>query len=145
MKFFGQKMNHAFHPVYSGSNTYHVYVHRYQHVGDGAIVTTTSGESFWRSVDDCIQWALMKLIPAKDNAAVYAVIFNAKGEMVKSYMSTDDIIKDLWKCMKALPLMDGNALDTNWFIFPKGTAIEDIWHWMDEQYSRSITELLGRN
>lgn len=144
MKFFGQKMNHKFHPVYSGSNTYHVYVHRYQHVGDGAIVST-SGESFWQSVDDCIQWALLKLIPTKDTDALYVVIFNAKGEMVKNYVSTDDIIRDIWTCMTNLPFREGNFLETDWFIFPQGTAIEDIWHWMDEQYSRSITELLGRN
>ena len=97
------------------------------------------------SLDDCIQWALLQLLPVSKNKAVHVVVFDTDGNPAVSYTSTDALIRDIWKCMRNVPLTVDDKQMVDWFIFPKGTDRETVWNWFDRHYSKGIMSLISNN
>lgn len=54
----------------------------------------------------------------------------------------DTELENLWKFLEDIPMNENEQLEEDWFIFPKGTDKEEIWHWFDEQYSKGVSYLL---
>ena len=54
----------------------------------------------------------------------------------------DTELENLWKSLEDIPMNENEQLEEDWFIFPKGTDKEEIWHWFDEQYSKGVYYLL---
>lgn len=59
---------------------------------------------------------------------------------------TDKEIKKLWNELEDVPFDENEnselVLAQDWYIFPKGTDRETIWHWFDKNYSKGVYELL---
>lgn len=54
----------------------------------------------------------------------------------------DTELENLWNSLVDVPMNENEQLEDDWFIFPKGTDKEEIWHWFDEQYSKDVSYLL---
>lgn len=54
----------------------------------------------------------------------------------------DTELENLWNSLVDVPMNENEQLEDDWFIFPKGTDKEEIWHWFDEQYSKGVSYLL---
>ena len=54
----------------------------------------------------------------------------------------DTELENLWKFLEDIPMNENEQLEEDWFIFPKGTDKEEIWHWFDEQHSKGVSYLL---
>ena len=54
----------------------------------------------------------------------------------------DTELENLWNSLVDVPMNENEQLEDDWFIFPKGTDKEEIWHWFDEQYSKGVYYLL---
>lgn len=145
-RFYGQKCNHAFSPVYSekGANSCRAYGSKFQENEKKEMVSFSFHEEF-PSLDDCIQWALLQLLPVSKNKAVHVVVFDTDGNPAVSYTSTDALIRDIWKCMRNVPLTVDDKQMVDWFIFPKGTDRETVWSWFDRHYSKGIMSLISNN
>lgn len=50
---------------------------------------------------------------------------------------------NLWGKLSDVPIDDDECIDIDFLDFPKGTHREDIWHWFEEKYNLSVTELMG--
>lgn len=142
--FFGQQSCYAFCPVYSGEQKYTVCI---------SIFPKRSGkkenpEIEWEeaiSIDDCLQIAIWRLIPFSSNRALSVVIFDDDNQEVRTYVNTDQIIKDIWKSVSNIPFSEGEKdelLDQDWFLFSKTTPREEIWHWFDVHYKEGVASLL---
>lgn len=143
-KIYGQQSCYAFHPVYSGENRYTLGVFKFlkkEPIG-------TNPETIWEeaeSIDDCIQIAIWRVIPFQDTRSIFAVIYDANGDCVKSYADTDALVGDLWKSFSNVPFDEGVEdleLAQDWFLFPKGTEREGIWQWFDTHYGKGVVALL---
>lgn len=56
---------------------------------------------------------------------------------------TDDELLNLWHDLEDVPIdEETETLLFDWFIFPKGTDKEEIWHWFDGRYSKGVYSLL---
>lgn len=145
-KFYGQTCNHAFLPVYSGKghNSCKVFVSKFQAKGNKEMESFTFHEEF-PSLDDCIQWALLQLMPLSKNKAVHVVVFDMDGNAAVSYTSSDALIRDVWKSLGNIPLTADDKQTVNWFIFPKGTEKETVWNWFDKYYTGGVMKLICGN
>ena len=141
---FGQGSCFAFHPVYSGDCKYTVGIFKFMKDKP----TVINPDSIWEessSIDDCIQVAIWRIIPFCEVRNIFVVIYDQNSKTVKTYMDTDDLIQDLWKCFSNVLFDDGEkdlVLGQDWFIFEKGTEREDIWQWFDSHYSKGVVSLL---
>lgn len=48
-----------------------------------------------------------------------------------------------WSDIELEILCATEELDKPYYIWPKGTDKEDIWHWFDEHHSKGVAYLLG--
>lgn len=56
----------------------------------------------------------------------------------------DVVVKELWNNLTDVPIdPETEELDEPYYIWPKGTDKEDIWHWFDEHHSKGVAYLLG--
>lgn len=56
----------------------------------------------------------------------------------------DVVVKELWDNFADVPIdPETEELDEPYYIWPKGTDKEDIWHWFDEHHSKGVAYLLG--
>lgn len=56
----------------------------------------------------------------------------------------DVVVEELWDNLADVPIdPDTEELDEPYYIWPKGTDKEDIWHWFDEHHSKGVAYLLG--
>jgi hypothetical protein len=52
--------------------------------------------------------------------------------------------KRLWIKLRDIPTNKDEAIDVDWHIFTKGTDIEYIWHWFEEEFDLSVAkDLMG--
>ena len=54
----------------------------------------------------------------------------------------DTELENLWNSLVDVPMNENEQLEDDWFIFPKETDKEEIWHWFGEQYSKGVSYLL---
>lgn len=57
----------------------------------------------------------------------------------------DETLEVLWRELEDIPFVDGEndiVTDKDWFVFPKGTERNEIWHWFDELHSKGIYYLV---
>ena len=56
----------------------------------------------------------------------------------------DAVVEELWDNLSDIPINpETEELDEPYYIWPKETDKEDIWHWFDEQHSKGVAYLLG--
>lgn len=56
----------------------------------------------------------------------------------------DVVVEELWDNLTDVPIdTETEELDKPYYIWPKGTDKEDIWHWFDEHHSKGVAYLLG--
>ena len=56
----------------------------------------------------------------------------------------DVVVEELWDNLTDIPFdPETEELDEPYYIWPKGTDKEDIWHWFDEHHSKAVAYLLG--
>ena len=56
----------------------------------------------------------------------------------------DVVVEELWDNLTDVPIdPETEELDEPYYIWPKGTDKEDIWHWFDEHHSKGVACLLG--
>ena len=56
----------------------------------------------------------------------------------------DVVVEELWDNLADVPIdPETEELDEPYYIWPKGTDKEDIWHWFDEHHSKGVAYLLG--
>lgn len=56
----------------------------------------------------------------------------------------DVVVEELWDNLADVPIdPETEELDEPYYICPKGTDKEDIWHWFDEHHSKGVAYLLG--
>ena len=56
----------------------------------------------------------------------------------------DVVVEELWDNLADVPIApETEELDEPYYIWPKGTDKEDIWHWFDEHHSKGVAYLLG--
>ena len=48
--------------------------------------------------------------------------------------------KKLWKELEDVPINENEEIDIDWKHFNKGTPINDIWHWLEEDFNISIAK-----
>lgn len=144
LNFYGQGSCYAFHPVYSGEHKYTVCIIKFLLKYPLRIFP----EYIWEeahSIDDCIQMAIWRIIPFQEIRNIFVVIYDEGGNVVKTYLDTDDLVQDLWKSFSNVPFDDGEKdleLGQDWYIFQKGTEREDIWQWFDAHYTKGVVALL---
>ena len=63
---------------------------------------------------------------------------NEYRRIVMNTKYNDTELENLWKFLEDIPMNENEQLEEDWFIFPKGTDKEEIWHWFDEQYSKGV-------
>ena len=55
----------------------------------------------------------------------------------------DVVVEELWDDLADVPIdPETEELDEPYYIWPKGTDKEDIWHWFDEHHSKGVAYLL---
>lgn len=55
----------------------------------------------------------------------------------------DVVVEELWDNLTDVPIdPETEELDEPYYIWPKGTDKEDIWHWFDEYHSKGVAYLL---
>lgn len=146
LNFYGQGSCYAFHPVYSGEHKYTVCIIKFLLKYPLRIFP----EYIWEeahSIDDCIQMAIWRIIPFQEIRNIFVVIYDEGGNVVKTYLDTDDLVQDLWKSFSNVPFDDSEKdleLGQDWYIFQKGTEREDIWQWFDAHYSELLRLLNSR-
>ena len=53
------------------------------------------------------------------------------------------VVEELWDNLADVPIdPETEELDEPYYIWPKGTDKEDIWHWFDEHHSKGVAYLL---
>lgn len=68
----------------------------------------------------------------------------SKSEFLKSYgyLTEEEYqatIDKLWEQLSDIPVNNtGEKLDTDFYIWKKGTSKEEIWHWFDERVQGGI-------
>lgn len=68
--------------------------------------------------------------------------FDKTGKM-ETLADRDRELEELWADLADVPVdPDTEKLEDDWFIFPKGTDKEDIWHWFDDRHSKGVGHLL---
>ena len=93
----------------------------------------------FNTVDVCIMWGVLQAMNGKLHDGIKIVIQSPELDVVKSYTTYDSLLEDLWKTLTDIPMNpETEDMDEDWFIFPKGTNRESIWHWFDEQHSKGI-------
>ena len=56
----------------------------------------------------------------------------------------DVVVEELWDNLADVPIApETEELNEPYYIWPKGTDKEDIWHWFDEHHSKGVAYLLG--
>lgn len=56
---------------------------------------------------------------------------------------TNEFIRDLWHNLGNIPVNDEqDEIDEPFHIWPKGTAVLEIWHWFDEQSTYGVANLM---
>lgn len=102
-------------------------------------IAESEDSNHFNAVDACIMWGVLQVMGGKLHKGIHVVIQNPKLDVVKSYTTYDSLLEDLWKTLTDVPMNpETEDMDEDWFIFPKGTNRESIWHWFDEQHSKGI-------
>lgn len=102
-------------------------------------IAESEDSNHFNTVDACIMWGVLQVMGEKLHKGIHVVIQNPKLDVVKSHTTYDSLLEDLWKTLTDVPMNpETEDMDEDWFIFPKGTNRESIWHWFDEQHSKGI-------
>ena len=55
----------------------------------------------------------------------------------------DLILEQVWKELGDIPMdPETEKIEEDFYIFPKGTDREEIWHWFDKRHSKGVAYLL---
>ena len=58
----------------------------------------------------------------------------------------DSKLEVLWTELTDIPFDETKEMDLvlaeDWYLFPKGTSRDEIWHWFDERHSKGVAWLL---
>lgn len=55
---------------------------------------------------------------------------------------TKQAAQKLWDKLGDIPIDEDECIEEPYHTFPKGTHREDIWHWFEETFNLSVTELM---
>ena len=55
-------------------------------------------------------------------------------------MNNKEIAQKLWKELGDIPVNEYEEIDIDWNIFEKGTSIEYIWSWFEENFDVSVAK-----
>lgn len=62
-------------------------------------------------------------------------------------VNKDKEIEKLWEELADIPVYEDEnyelCLDADWLGWNKGTSVEEIWHWFDEQHSKGVGWLMN--
>lgn len=104
-------------------------------------------EAIYREIDDVAEYFSGRehrtlLFP--NGAETYAPDGNERAEWKIINESEDSEVEELWDNLTDIPFdLETEELDESYYIWPKGTNKEDIWHWFDEHHSKGVAYLLG--
>jgi hypothetical protein len=57
-------------------------------------------------------------------------------------MMEEDGLRNLWFAFTDIPIDEEECIDEDFYIWLKGTARIEIWHWFDESFQNGIHEML---
>mgnify|MGYP004464457099 CR=1 FL=1 len=144
--FYGQQCEPAFHPKLSGEKKYTAVVSAHKlYLGEMIDIIPVSSVSRFRSIDDCIQWCYLKLEHTCKKTKIISVnagVYDPDYKEIQRFTNLDSLLEKIWMSKKMVSLTNEDNIAVNWFIFPAGTDIEDIWKWFDVRYSGGVTKLM---
>ena len=51
---------------------------------------------------------------------------------------------ELWAAFEDVPIdLEFDCIDTDWYIFSKGTPKEDIWHWFEKEFDIKVADYVN--
>ena len=102
-------------------------------------ITDLENSDYFNTIDACIMWGALQIMDGELHNGMHIVIQSPEPNIIKEYTTYDSLLEDLWKTLTDVPMNpDTEGIEENWFIFPKGTNREEIWHWFDEQHSKGV-------
>lgn len=102
-------------------------------------ITDLENSDYFNTIDACIMWGALQIMDGELHNGMHIVIQSPEPNIIKEYTTYDSLLEDLWKTLTDVPMNpDTEDIEENWFIFPKGTNREEIWHWFDEQHSKGV-------
>lgn len=104
-------------------------------------------EAIYREIDDVSEYfrgSEHRTLLFPNGAETYAPDRNERAEWKIINESEDSEVEELWDNLTDIPFdPETEKLDEPYYIWPKGTDKEDIWHWFDEHHSKGVAYLLG--
>lgn len=104
-------------------------------------------EAIYREIDDVAEYfngREYRTLLFPNGAEIYAPDGHERAEWKIINESEDSDIEELWGNLADVPIdPETEELDEPYYIWPKGTDKEDIWHWFDEHHSKGVAYLLG--
>ena len=99
----------------------------------------------YNNVDTCILWAGYQLFIETDWKFNWEriVIQNADAKIEMEFKTQDELIEAIWETLTDVNIDEDECTEQNWFVFPIGTYIDDIWHWIDERHSKGVGWLIN--
>ena len=78
-----------------------------------------------------------------DKEKMYNFIGMNKKDFLQSYSyltekEYDDTVDALWEDLGEVPIDNRDLIQTDWYIFPKGTERFDIWAWFESNFNCSV-------
>lgn len=142
--FYGKECNYAFGFYASDDEDFDVFF-----IEDGKEDKNKSicdlRSNHWNNVDTCILWAAYELFINSDWKFIWEriVIQNADSEIELEFTTQDELVEAMWQTLEDVNIDEEECIEQNWFIFPKGTYRETIWHWFDEYHSKGVGWLMN--
>lgn len=104
-------------------------------------------EAVRREIDDVAEYfngRYYRTLFPPNGAEIYAPDGNEWAGWKIINESEDSDVEELWDNLTDVPIdPETEELDEPYYIWPKGTDKEDIWHWFDEHHSKGVAYLLG--
>lgn len=156
MIFYGKKCNFAF-PSKAGSKYRVVFNSKQKRIpnitiGNIDVELLRLSYELLSNVDTAILWAAYCLLARKDLVNIPELIKpviceSTKGLLpeptVMEFPTMDELIEAAWDTLEDINIDDYECTEQDWFVFPKGTPREDIWHWFDEHHSKGLAWLFN--
>lgn len=78
------------------------------------------------------------------DSAINAAYDKIEREPYELFPTEDEVVELLWDGLTDIPFdPETEQSEEAYYIWPKGTDKEEIWHWFDENHSKGVAHLLG--